>query len=101
MLLVRVVSCCVVLCGVMSCGVGLCCAVALVRFVVVLGCRVVLRFFLSAFLWVCGVGRVVSCGSCAFLSAVCVFVALRFSCRVGRVVWLNPVLASYLFSVFA
>ena len=41
---------CVVLCGVMSCGVGLCCAVALVRFVVVLGCRAALRFFLSAFL---------------------------------------------------
>ena len=53
-----VASCCVVLCGVMSCGVGLCCALALVRFVVALGRRVVLRFFLSAFLWVCGVGRV-------------------------------------------
>ena len=97
----RVVSRCVVLRGVMSCGVGLCCAVALVRFVVVLGCRVVLRFFLSAFLWVCGVGRVVSCGSCAFLSVVCVVVVLRFSCRVGRVAWLNPVLALYPISVLA
>ena len=74
----RVASCCVALCGVMSRGVGLRCAVALVRFVVALGCRVVLRFFLSAFLWACGVGRVVRVRFClrsAFLWR-CVFLVV-------------------------
>ena len=83
--------CCVALCGVVwcyvvwslcccvaLCGVALRCAVALVRFVVALGRRVVLRFFLSAFLWVCGVGRVGRVRFCLWSAFVwrCVFLVV-------------------------
>ena len=117
--------CRVVLCGVVWCSfcvlwcAFLWCCVFLVVWVVWCGWtpslrRTCSRFLLEVFAvlayppgFLFAAPRQTSCSKvstgegCGFLFSVCVFVVLRFSCRVVRVVWLNPVLASYLLSVFA
>ena len=99
-----VASCCVVMCGVVWCYVARC-AVVLRCYVGAICGRVGLSRGVAFFLVCVFVG--VWCGSCGVVWVVCVFVCglrfcgVAFSCRVGRVVWLNLVLASYLLSVFA